>query len=176
MANKQVNELEALGQVTGNELVPVYDVDSTGTERLTKVTVNDLLIPQANILGSSIAWPTPICIPEINVSLSDLGANGQVIVTAADFIRSVVDSTAIGGGPPYTYGINLVGDAPDASFLNPKDAYITLTCTDFAATPRIVEVYVCDKRGWNAFGAPPQYYNYVECTINIQDPFGVCPP
>lgn len=174
MANKQVNELEQLDQVTGDELIPAYDGDSTSTERLTRVTVNNLLIPQANPLASSIAWPTPICLSEINVSLSDLGADGQAIVSAADFITSVVDSTAIGGGPPYTYGINRVGDAPDASFANPRDAYITITCLDVG--PLIVEVYVCDKRGWNAFGAPPQYYNYVECTVNVQDPFGVCPP
>ena len=135
-----------------------------------------MLITKGNPLGSAIEWPVPIVLNGLSVPLSDLGANGQAIVTAADFIVSVVDNTAAGGGPPYTYGINRVGDAPDASFSDPKDAYITLNCTDAGLGTLLIEVYVCDKRGWNAFGAPPQYYNYAETYILVQDPFVVCPP
>jgi len=172
MPNKQVNELDALESVNSDDLVPVYDSDSTSSERLMQVTQSNLIIPKSNPGSALIEVPIPICIAEINAPIAAIGANGYTVVTAADFLRTVVDNTAVGGGPPYLYGFNKVGDVPDVTHADPRDAYVEFDCTNYAGTPVICEVWVADKRGYGG-----GYANYTEVTVNITDLlFAVCAP
>ncbi len=170
MANKQVNQLEALEGVSSNDLVAVYDVDSVDFEKLMKVTQYDITIPKWNPNDALVELPSPVCISELNVTLTPLGAGGRVVVSAADFIMSVNDNTSFGGGPPYTYGFNLVGDAPDPTHSNPRDAALAFSCSHVGA--KAVQVWVIDKRGWT--GAPPLYGSYVVVVVNIADNIGIC--
>ncbi|GAG52302.1 unnamed protein product, partial [marine sediment metagenome] len=46
MANKEVNELTAIDEIKNNDLVPIYDTDEPGSEKLKNVGPDDISIPK----------------------------------------------------------------------------------------------------------------------------------
>jgi len=167
MANKQVNELTEKTDIVGDDLIPVYDSEEGGTEKLKKMSVTDVTIaPKWSPFTGVGTSPGIVVIAQLVVPMVTIGAPesaAYATVSAADFISSVIPN----GDPPYLYGLNKAGDAPDVSYADPRDAIVNLDCTDFGASPVIFEVWVQDN---SANGT------YAECYALIQDPMGACPP
>ena len=166
MANKQVNELTAKSEIVRDDLIPVYDSEEAGTEKLKQVTVDDLKAIKWDPYTGASAKPALILRNGITVSVVSIGAPESApltTVSAADFITSVIEN----GDPPYLYGLNKVGDMPSVIYSDPRDAVITLTCTDQAGSPITVEVWIKDNSANESF---------VESFVAIQDTDGICPP
>jgi len=168
MANKQVDELQPLSNVDGDYLIPVFNTDSTNSEKIEKVTVNDTLIPKWNPYTGANASPGLVVIQTLVIPVVSIGApesDLHAAVSAADYIRSVIhnDDTP-GSGPPYYYGLNKVGDAPSVIYTDPRDAVVILDCNDLGGI--LLEVWV--RSAVNS--------TYVEVFATAQDTLALCPP
>ena len=165
MANKQVNALTAKSEIVGDDLIPVYDSEEAGVEKLKKATLSDLKMVKWNPLTGAVSSPCLIVPNGIAVSVVMIGAPESAPyapVSAADFIMSVIEN----GDPPYLYGLNRVGDMPDVSYADPRDAILLLDCTDVLNGYVLVEVHIKDNSSQTT---------YTETYVFVQDPYGLCP-
>lgn len=164
MANKQVDELQSLATPNVDDLVPVYNSDSTSSEKLQKVTVSNVLTPDWKPYTGDGASPGLNVVNGIATMMVNIGAPESApyaTVSAADFIISVIEN----GDPPYFFGINKVGDMPSVIYPDPRDAVLILDCTDQSASPILVEVWVSDNTG---------NQTWVESYVLLDDPNGLC--
>lgn len=148
MANKEVDELQELINVGGDYLLPVFNVDSTSSEKLMKVTSTDTLMPKHNPSVNNPDKPAAVLNGQVFVTIRafDAGAN-RAYVTAADFIISIQhnDNSQLGGGPPYTYGIRASGDPAFNEDTDPRKAIYEFTCSGVA--PTLMEIKIQDSVG-----------------------------
>ena len=165
MANKQVNALTVKTDMVGDDLIPVYDSEEAGAEKLKQGSITDVIVvPKWSSLTGVGVSPGLVVALQVAVPMVSIGApesNPYAPLSAADFILSVIPN----GDPPYLYGLNKTGDAPDVTHADPRDAVVNLDCTDVGTI--IFEVWISDNTG---------NMTYVECYALVQDPLGVCVP
>lgn len=165
MANKDINELTEKDKIKGNDLSPIYDSSEAGSEKTKKIDVQDFVAPKWHPATANQPKPQIVCMVQVavNLVLYD-GTDPKAYMSAADFIKSVVhNESAVGGGPPYLYGINLAGDAPDVTHSDPRDAFVEVNCDHLPTA--VLEVWVKDTGGSSS---------YVECIALVQDPDTLC--
>lgn len=164
MANKQVSGLTVKTDIVGADLVPVYDSEEAGAEKLKQSTFNDLTKVKWNPFTGTLDRPGLVCVGSTFANIVDVGApesSQHGVISAADFIISVIEN----GDPPYLYGLNKVGDASSVIYSDPRDAIVILNCSDVGG-PVLMEIWIQDN---SANG------NYVESYVIPQDNMGVCP-
>jgi len=164
MANKEVNELTAKSEILGDDLIPVYDSEEAGVEKLKKATLSDLKMVKWNPLTGTLSSPCLLVSNGIAAPMVDVGAPESApysVVSAADFIISVIEN----GDPPYLYGLNRTGDAPDVTYSDPRDAIILLDCDDFLTGFIVVEVHIKDNSSLTTF---------TETYVVVSDPNALC--
>ena len=162
MANKQINQLTALENAEGDDLIPVFDVSDGSSEKTKKVTMNDALMPKWNPHTGALATPGLVTLHGLVATTVSVGAPESAlyaVIRASDFIVSIIEN----GDPPYLYGLNKVGDMPDVSYADPRDAIVLATCSDLGTL--ILEVHIKDNTGNT---------NYTEVYAVIQDNLGLC--
>jgi len=166
MANKQVNALTEKSEIVGDDLIPVYDSEEAGVEKLKKATLSDLKMVKWNPFTGVGGSPNVIAKTAIVTAATLIGAPESApyaAVSAADFIVSVIEN----GDPPYLYGLNLVGDAPSVIHADPRDAIVLLDCTSVGAGSVLFELWIQDNSTNST---------YVEVVAVPQDPYGLCGP
>ena len=162
MANKQVDGLTAKSEILGDDLIPVYDSEEVGTEKVKKSTLSEFKMVKWNPftgVGNKpglVVLHGPVC-PILAVDAPE--SDNHAVASAADFIISVIEN----GDPPYLYGLNKSGGAVSIIYSDPRDAVIVFDCTDFGAVP--MEVWISDNTGNQGF---------VETYVIVQDPYGLC--
>ena len=166
MANKQVNALTEKSEIVGDDLIPVYDSEEAGVEKLKKSSLTNLKMVKWNPFTGTPTYPSLIVINGLATVAMNIGAPESApyaVVSAADFIVSVIEN----GDPPYLYGLNLVGDSPSVIHADPRDAIVLLDCTYINIGPVIFEVHIQDNSTND---------NWVESYCLVDDPYGLCGP
>jgi len=163
MANKQVDGLTAKSEILGDDLIPVYDSEEVGTEKVKKATLSEFKMVKWNPFTGTLSSPcliirSPIATPILYVDIPESG--NYAVVSAADLIISVIEN----GDPPYLYGICKSGGSASIIYSDPRDAVLILDCTEIGA--QLVEVHIKDNTAHSTF---------TETQVIVTDPLGICP-
>ena len=162
MANKQVNALTAKSEIVGDDLIPVYDSEEVGTEKVKKSTLSEFKMVKWNPFTGVGNTPGLVVLSGPVVNFLAVGApesDNLTVLSAADMIVSVIEN----GDPPYLYGINRVGDAPSVIHADPRDAILILDCNDMGQ--QVVEVHIQDNTGNTT---------YAETYVLVSDVSNLC--
>jgi hypothetical protein len=150
MANKEVNELTEIDEIKNTDLVPVYDVDEAGVEKLKKAKAEHLNFRVADTYGdgSLTIKCTDTYLASYTPSASGpaYGVVGKLRISCADMIQSISGDLAgktltyfirqnCGFGPGQagwnvTSAIASAGSAPWVSNTDPTQAYVEWASDD----------------------------------------------